>query len=326
MGMTTDTSHDRNHRYQASTFMHEHSQEYLGKVITFASAVGGEGKTTTALAYARQLMNMSNLSVRRGLAARPLRVVVVDMDYISGSVGVKVGIDTRGGKSDLANTLGLRLAMNHANMSEDLLREFLIYEHKLDAHVLLAPVLDYNSENEVHRQHISMLNAEFHVEILNTLRRMFDVIIVDTTTNKDDPLLHVAYCEADILLVVSSLSRRANFLRLEEWTDWVTNTHFTGLGVDPAKIGLIHNHYSERLAGQYSDDVERFLDTRLMMISRILNNRDAYETTRLHKSMNALVEEDVDAYTKIVYDTLGREFPFVMNYPTTTPNKGLSHE
>lgn len=325
MGMSTDTPHDRNHRYQASTFMHEHSQEYLGKVITFASAVGGEGKTTTALAYARQLMSMSNLSVRKGLAARPLRVVVVDMDYLNGSVGVKVGLDTRETKSPLSNTLGLRLAMNHTSMSEDLLREFLIYEHKLDAHVLLAPVLDHTSENRDHRRYISMLSAEFHVEILNTLRRMFDVIIVDTTTNKDDPLLHVAYCEADILLVISNLSRRANFLRLEEWTDWVTNTHFTGLGVDPAKIGLIHNHYSDHL-GALTVHVEEFLDNRLMLIGHTPANRAAHENLRLTKSVNTILEEDGDAYNKIVYDTLGREFPFVMNYPTTTPNKGLSHE
>ena len=145
---------------------------YAGRVITFTSTKGGVGKSTTALSVATGLIQQSRAAVKAGRETRELKVCVVDLDRADGQVGFYLK------QYDPTITGLYRESMSNRDddgyniLTEDMLKRHMSHSDTLGFDTLLAPKKASDAEH---------IDEEFYRDVIQALRRYYDVIILDTS-------------------------------------------------------------------------------------------------------------------------------------------------
>ena len=194
-----------------------------GLIIASTSSKGGSGKTTTAVCTAITIALGAKLAVQQGVpGAKELKVCVVDMDVRDGQIGFSINQ-----QSPSVLTLYLE-----DELTVETINKNLIPVDRFGISCLLAPKRGRTAD---------YITPQFYLEVLHKLRLMFDVIILDTSVNYLDPLLRqVVYPEADVILLVTNLSKGA-VLGMPRWMDEVTSGEDGTTPVEKDKIGVVIN-------------------------------------------------------------------------------------
>jgi MinD-like ATPase involved in chromosome partitioning or flagellar assembly len=203
------------------------SQE--GTIVCCTSARGGTGKTSVSLLLASAISKFPREDTEDALS-----VVVVDMDVRDGQIGFLIG--------QMEPTI---IDINtDPSLIQDSVRQNLIYADNLGVHILLAPKRP--------RRSLGAPLESFRA-IIEELRRMFDVVILDTATDYNDLLLRpLCYPIADLIILVTShslytLCDTSRLLR--EVTNPISEN---GMSLNKDSIGIVGNKAMS--AGDYSDD------------------------------------------------------------------------
>jgi pilus assembly protein CpaE len=144
------------------------------QIITFFSTKGGVGKTTLA----------TNLAVYLA-AEQKKKVVILDLDLISGDVAILLNISI---KSTIAD-----LVLESETFDFTLVNSFLV-PHMSGAFLLPAPLTPEQAE---------LVHAEQVNQILEILKESFDHVIIDTAPTYNDINLKVLEASDQILLVLN---------------------------------------------------------------------------------------------------------------------------
>jgi len=145
-----------------------------GKVITVFSTKGGVGKTVVA----------TNLAV--SLAKGGLKTVIVDLDLKFGDVAVMLKLTPEHSVYEVVQA-GDRL-------DEELLEGILARHADTGLKALLAP-LDPELADSIREKQI--------IDVIEFLRRFFDVVVVDTPASIDKMILGVVDASDEVLLVAT---------------------------------------------------------------------------------------------------------------------------
>jgi pilus assembly protein CpaE len=145
-----------------------------GRVFTVFSPKGGVGKTTMSV----------NLSV--ALARTRAEVCVVDLDLAFGDVAITMQVIPDRTITDAAES--------ENDLDYSLLKE-LLTRHESGISILAAPT---------HPEGRDLVTASLARRVIQTLRRHFDYVVIDTPPGFDDQVLG-AFDETDELVVVATL-------------------------------------------------------------------------------------------------------------------------
>jgi pilus assembly protein CpaE len=151
------------------------AERAVGRQVTVFSPKGGVGKTTVA----------ANLTV--ALAARPgTRVCLVDLDLAFGDIAITLQLFPA---RTIADAVLVQDALDFSVL------EPLLTPHKLGFSTLVAPVQPDAKDS---------IPASLIAGVLDTLKKNFDVVVVDTSPAFDEHVLQ-AFDETDELLLVTTL-------------------------------------------------------------------------------------------------------------------------
>lgn len=195
-----------------------------GMIIASTSSKGGSGKSTVALCTASMLYHSSRLATEAGKAERPLDVVIVDMDVRDGQIGFFLS-------QSAPTILNIFTSQDFSRMN---IRQNLVYDERLGIHALLAPKRARTAD---------YVTPELYWDVINKLRTMFDIVILDTSVNYLDPLIsEVVLPIADAVLFVTNMSRGSVF----GMTRWITEVTLPieeggSAGISKDKIGIVVN-------------------------------------------------------------------------------------
>lgn len=195
---------------------------YLGRVVTVTSSKGGSGKSTVALTLATYLAHASINSEKEGLEPKRLKIAVLDLDVRDGQIGFLTG-----------NSKPTVIQLRTRGVSKKNIEEVAIYNPRLKLDVILAPKRPRNAED---------LPPDFYVELIQTLRKMYDYVILDTSVNYLDPLLEkVAYPMSDQIIFVTDIVINSVF-SMTRWILEVTKSKEQGgMGISKNKIAIVVN-------------------------------------------------------------------------------------
>lgn len=191
-----------------------------GIVVASTSSKGGSGKSTVALMLGGQLALSSQKAYEAGLTEAPLKVCILDMDIRDGQIGFII-------HKVSPTVLQVRTA---PNPGPEAIEQNLVYAENLGVHALLAP----KSGRSAHD-----LTPEFYTVLINNLRHMFDVVILDTSVNYLDRLLYqVCYPTSDAILFVTTLAKQSVF-GMTRWFNELSDSG--GESLDTNKVGIVVN-------------------------------------------------------------------------------------
>ncbi|MHA2069860.1 MAG: response regulator, partial [Candidatus Thorarchaeota archaeon] len=180
-----------------------------GNIVAIYSPKGGSGCSTIAV----------NVAV--ALAKSGHRTVLVDGSVQFGDVAVMLNMKEMTSLVDLTS---------HANEIDPDLISSVVQLHRSELNVLLAPARPEMAE---------VISDEPIKNLLETLRSMYDFVIVDTSTSLDDIALTLIDMADRVILVAQqtlpSLKNISRFLNLTESLDY-----------GPQKIWLVVNRASDK--------------------------------------------------------------------------------
>lgn len=195
----------------------------MGIVLSSTSSKGGSGKSTVSLLLAATIAQASKKAFEEGTAERPLDVVVVDMDVRDGQVGFLIGQTT-------PTALNIRVSPDWGPQT---IKNNLVYDERMGIHALLAPKRGRTADDT---------GPDFYRSIIRNLKRMFDVVILDTSVNYLDELIStVCLPEADAIMFVTNLGVGSVF-GMTRWFNEVTaDPRDGGMGIPLERIGVVAN-------------------------------------------------------------------------------------
>jgi pilus assembly protein CpaE len=161
------------------------------KTITVFSTKGGVGKTTVALNLALALRELT----RR-------RVVVVDLDLLSGNLGLMAGVVWKRTIKDLVDDV--------SNVDKEMLDAYCV-EHPTGIRILPAPLQP---------DFASLVQAEQVQKVLDLMSQVFNYVIVDAPTYLHDTVLP-ALEESHEIIVVTTLDL-ASIQNMKQCLDLLT--------------------------------------------------------------------------------------------------------
>lgn len=202
-----------------------------GKVITVTSNKGGSGKSTVALLLATTLSQTSKQAYENAIARgednppEPLKVCIVDLDTFDGQLGFVLNQAT-------PTSLNIALASNQPR-DEELVWNNLVYSERMGVHTLLAPVRGQTAR---------FTDAYFYNQVVDLLKNMFDVIILDTSVQHYDTIIRdVALPQADVVLLVTTLDIKS-VKGLARWVNVAASSRDDGgHGLDMNRVGIVVN-------------------------------------------------------------------------------------
>lgn len=181
----------------------------LGRVIMIVSPKGGTGKTTIAL----------NLATR---IAMETNTVLWDANFGNPNCTVQLGLNPQVGIEALADL---------PRISPDVVRSYLLRAGGLN--VLPGP-----SAKFIGKGRVEIRSLTWWTDVLDALREMFDVVIIDTHPDWDDPSVTTMARFADRIYVVEDQSKFTEFETIRQAPKLIA------VGVKPERIGLVVNRYT----------------------------------------------------------------------------------
>jgi pilus assembly protein CpaE len=219
-----------------------------GKLLAFYSPKGGVGCTTLAVNVASALAQ----SKGRSSGASGLRVAMVDCRLQFGDV--KIMLDLRASRSivDVVNNID--------DLDVDLIESAMVRDERTGLKTLLAPPKPEMAE---------MVHADHLRTVLETLKQMFDYVIVDMGSRIQDLELSV-FDQADrIVLIVTpdlpSITSIRHFLELVEALKYSSSQVLLVLNKSDARTGLSARVIENHLKHEVFADVP--LDDRVVLHS-----------------------------------------------------------
>jgi pilus assembly protein CpaE len=143
-----------------------------GKVLTVFSNKGGLGKTTVA----------TNLAVSLSLNCKK-SVALIDLDLQFGDISIFLDLHPTFTISDLVSRI--------RELDHELIRSSLI-RHETGVHALTEPKLAEESD---------LITPDHVNKIVETMRTLFDFVIIDTTHSFDDVIIEAMEISDSILLI-----------------------------------------------------------------------------------------------------------------------------
>lgn len=226
-----------------------------GMVICVTSSKGGVGKTSTTFGLATWLYQSSVQSVKEKLMSVPLKICVVDLDVRDAQIGSVIGA---------SQPTVLQIILSNDGITQKSVEKNLIHdEHNTGVWYLLAPKMPYQAN--------SIAPAKYSA-VISILKKMFDIIILDTSVNyTDDLFMQVAYPQADKIVFVTTLAR-PSVVGMHKWIYTVGRERKNGgCALDMNKVNIVINQ------GQ----------TNVKMSTSQLKNIIDSAVTSLYNSMNA---------------------------------------
>ena len=228
-----------------------------GAVIGITSPRAGNGKSLLSLLLANQMTRLDY----------GLKVCVLDMDIFDGQLGLMT--------NNLSPTI-LNVLDDVETPLIDRLQNSLIFDEKLNIHVLLAP--DLNHE-------VAYLDSALFKEIITALKETFDIIIIDAPSPHISSLTaNVMYPLSDIVLSVSSLNRGSS-AGLQAWLQEVQEGNPELL----KKAGLVMNFDYPNL------DTQNMRENLVLPILGIIPSTHAEVAEALHlQDVSVLLRGDTE--------------------------------
>lgn len=245
-------------------FANSQSTNHKGFVIASTSSKGGTGKTTTAVTLATMFYHSSRLAYEEGKRERPLDVCIVDMDIRDGQIGFLLG---------KVHPTALNLVIDQ-DLSPQNIRKNLVYDEDLGIHALLAPKRARTSD---------YVTPEFFTEVVQQLRTMFDIIILDTSVQYLEPLLgKVALPMADAVIFVTDLSP-GGIMGMRRWVDEVTTSSDQGgmSAISVKKIGVVVNQ-SMANVGMTKEKIEKAANGATVLVNIPSHPADVTAASNMH--------------------------------------------
>jgi len=272
---------------EPTVFEHRHP---LGQVVTVTSSRGGTGKTTVALSLASYISKASKVSVARGAAKDPLKVIVLDLDVRDGQIGVFTGF---------WKPTVMRLKRYGISKSE--IEGTKVHDEGLEVDLMLAPRRPRSADE---------LPPEFYRELIEELKSSYDYIIIDTASNYLDPTVErVAYPLADFILMVTEASKPSLF-SMARWIREVTSPlDQHGMAVPKDKIGIVVNRATAERALLGKDIVANAQE--LPIISVIPDAPKIVGTALNEVALERIISdyEIGKTFGKIAESIVGRRYP-----------------
>ncbi len=185
--------------------------------ITVTSSKGGSGKSTCALLLAGAIATSSRD------AGAPLSVCLVDMDTRDGQVASLIG-------RFMPTALNIRV---QPVWDEEAIRRHVVRDELMGIDTVLAPIRPRTAD---------AVGAEFYRAIIRSLKRMYDVVIMDTSVQYLDPLIaDVCLPEADEVLFVTTLASTAVQGMARALREITAPVDESGMGVPRERIGIVVN-------------------------------------------------------------------------------------
>lgn len=200
---------------------------HRGVVLTVTSSKGGSGKSTVASLLASQIAKSSQKAHEEGKMTRPLKVCLVDLDIFDGQLGFLLGV---------TKPTSLNIALSNDIFGPELIWNNLVHSTRMGFHALLAPMRGITAMNT---------GPDFYRKVINILRTMFDVIILDTSVQHyDDLIKRVALPDSDVILLVTTLDIKS-IAGMKRWIDTArTPLEKQGHGISMRKVGIVVNQSS----------------------------------------------------------------------------------
>lgn len=194
-----------------------------GLVIASTSSKGGSGKSTVSLMLASTIAQSSKKAYEQGMAEHPLKVCVVDMDIRDGQIGFLLGQTS-------PTALNIRMS---PDWGPETIQKNLVYDERSGVHALLAPKSGRTADDT---------GPEFYRQVIENLRFMFDVIVLDTSVYYLDALIFdVCLPDSDAVLFVTNLSIASVFGMSRWFNEVVGPREQGGAGIGANKIGVVVN-------------------------------------------------------------------------------------
>lgn len=191
--------------------------------IAVTSAVGGTGKSMTALMLASTIARASAKAVEEGRAEKPLKVVLVDMDSRGGQVATLLG-------RYAPTVLNIHLVPDWG--AEAVLAD-LVRDEKLGIDALLAAVRPRDAEG---------LDPDFYRQVIAVLKTTHDVVVLDSGVDYLDPLVgEVCLPEATAVLMVTTLATTSVHGMARALREFTMSVEDGGRGVARDRIGIVVN-------------------------------------------------------------------------------------
>jgi septum formation inhibitor-activating ATPase MinD len=280
-----------------------------GKVIAVASPREGAGKTTVTGLLAGYLSH-APISSPSDEDKKSLKVCIVETGWAPNGLS---NITMRFGE-EKPNALDLFLQED--NLDAATVSKYLIYDQTLGTHVLLGVPIE---DAKVH------CGVKFYQKIVEILKEMFDVIIMDISENdtkEADYWKAVSKAEfrefaltlADQTVLVTDLSAASVYELGQYLTTAYNDASHGGYGVDPVKVNLVVNKYIDsneisiddinRITGQSSISASFPWDDTFKEIftpwnAKTLMRKPDFESNylpfirKLMKNIGVVIDEDV---------------------------------
>lgn len=259
-------------------------------VIAVTSPKGGSGKSTITMLVSTFLAAESTKAAQNGLIAKPLKICVVDLDSRNGQLGF---INARTGPSvvDIVASVEVGSPISPADVERG------VYHSPTGLDFIFAAKRARNARE---------IPPNFYVELIGTLRQMYDIIVLDTSVDHTDPLLEqVAYPMSDHILLISDFGISSLFL-VSRWLLEVTirpDSPKNKIAID--KVKVVFNR-SLKQAGLSQEKIEKATgDAEIIAVYPSCPELVVYcaNTASLHKLL------EYDHFYEVTKDIVSELFP-----------------
>jgi pilus assembly protein CpaE len=242
-----------------------------GKIISIFSAKGGVGCSTIAVNLA--------IAMQQNAVGK---VAVVDTSLQFGDVGVLLNLYA-------ARTIA-DLAVHVDELDDELVNDVLI-PHSSGIKVLLAPPSPEVADT---------VTPQLIIDVLNRLRTVFDVVVVDTSSILDDVVLNVLDVSDKIIVVttpeIPSIKDAKHFFEVTE-----------ALGYDRGRVVLVLNKADKRInirAEDIANNIKYQVEGQLPLDERSVTTAVNQGVPYVLGDKNSLLTQSTTALGQHMIDTL----------------------
>lgn len=239
-----------------------------GQVIAITSSKGGSGKSTLSILFSSYIAKTSKESYENGKILNPVKVCVVDLDTRDGQIGLLNGT---------LKPNAMDIITEGGEITPETIQKGIWHNEVSGVDYVFAPKRPRTAQ---------AIPYTFYAKLIQELRGMYDVIILDTSIHYDDLLRkNVAYPIADVILLISDLIVSSVF-GLTRWIEEETSSN--GANIDINKVGAVINKMLPNVNMPYQK-IERALNgvpVLAMIPSLPTSITFAANTGRLHEMLD----------------------------------------